>query len=167
MYTTTVDVKKEAGLFDNDSILDQDVEMLIQDAQCVVDGYLIGKYTVPFSDYPASPPLIERITRGIAASYLLLREYGPMNPGDAKDGDSKEKQMMSMLAKIQKGTLVLVDDNGVSLLSKDNMATSYFPTDADSSISGDSVQNEDIGAFETAQSDSGNGGPYIRMGTKW
>ena len=162
-YTTVDDVKKEAGMSDNENIADEDVQDFIITAQSIINGRLVGKYTIPFS-FTDTPGIIERICRGLAAAYLLMQEYGPMSPGDAKDGEAKEALMMKLLKELQRGETVVVNNDGVSMLSKENMATSYQPKSSDDTSG---VQSEDIGNFEVASSDTPSKGPYIKMGQKF
>ena len=164
-YTTVDDVKKESGMQDNENIGDEDVQDFINTATAIINGYLSGKYEVPFALQPETPQLIERICRGIASAYLLMQEYGPMSPGDAKDGDAKEKLMMKLLEKVQKGTMVVVDNDGKSILANDKTSTSSFPS-GDSNVN--STIHEDTGGFGVAGSDEeSTNGPYIQIGKKW
>lgn len=162
-YCDIEDVKKESGMDGNKEIADRDVQDFIDTAQSIVNGSLYGKYALPFDDQPNTPQLIERITRGIASAYLLMQEYGPMNTGDAKDGDAKEKLMMKMLEKLQKGGMVVVDNSGTSLLPTDKTSASGNPNDSNSNSDG--TQYENTGGLDDSYNK--HQGPYIKMDTKW
>ena len=163
-YTTVDDVKREAGMSDNENIADEDVQDFITTAESIINGRLVGKYTIPFS-FTDTPGIIERICRGLAAAYLLMQEYGPMSPGDSKDGEAKETLMMKLLKELQRGETVVVDNEGVSMLTPENKATSYQPKGSSSSAG--AVVSENIGNFEVASSDTPSSGPHIKMGQKF
>jgi phage gp36-like protein len=169
-YTDVEDVKKESGMQDNENISDEDVQDFIDTAAAIINSRLAGKYNLPFADQPATPQIVERIARGIASAYLLMQEYGPMNSGDAKDGDSKEKLMMKLLRELQKGETVVVDNAGVSMLSESNKSSSFYPTDASSCQTGGNIIETD-GSYDSLESSqnfgSGGNGPYIRLEKKW
>jgi hypothetical protein len=109
---------------------------------------------LPFDEYPAAPPLIENISRKLAAAYLLQAEYGPMNTGDSKDGFAKEKSAIAIIEKLQKGTITLCDKDGVSLLDDSKLTTSFLPSDATSNNSTDDESTNDSG-------------PYIKIDKRW
>jgi phage gp36-like protein len=163
-YTIVDDVKVESGMSQNPYVKEEDVQDKIDDAEAIINSYLHGKYTLPFTQYPDAPPLIENIARKLASAYLLQMEYGPMNPGDAKDGFGKEKTVMSTIEKIQKGVVTLCDKNGNSLLNSNNLKTSFLPNDASSNTdTGDQTPIPGV-----PQGGGGpNGGPRVKLEKTW
>jgi phage gp36-like protein len=150
MYSTIAEVKSEASLTDNLYITDAEVTTKINNADAVINAYLSGKYTIPFT----TPPfMIVLISTYLAAGYLLKKDYGPMAPGDSKDGDDKIKLGMNMLVDLQKGKITLMSDTGASLLSDTNKTTSSIP---DSSNQNYNTDEEAI-----------YNGPLIRISKKW
>lgn len=165
-YTKIDDVKVESGLADNPYILDEDVQDKIDEAQAVINSYLHGKYDLPFTPYPDAPPLIENVTRKLASAYLLQMEYGPMNPGDAKDGFAKENRIMATIEKIQKGTIVLCDKNGVTLLASNNLNTSFLPNDSTSNMTTNDFDLMGVPG-QPVGSNNPQTGPFIRLKKNW
>jgi phage gp36-like protein len=165
MYAFIDDVKVEAGLQGNLYIRKEDIEGKIDDASAIIDSYLGGLYPLPFDkDSQGStidaPPLIKRLATKLAAAYLLQMDYGPMSPGDAKDGASKEQRVIDTLEKIQNSTIVLHDSQGQSLLSKNNMNTQFIPNDTTGEVIAESIPGQPGGTLRSDQ-------PYVEIERKW
>lgn len=165
-YSTVEDVKNTAGFSNNPYILDEDVQDYMDTADSIINSYLHGKYAVPFPDSPNAPPLIEMISKKLAAAYALQTEYGPMSPGDSKDGFAKEASAMSTIEKIQKGTITLVDKDGVSLLAKSGMVSSFLPDDATSQALATDSNGAPIPGVPEGDVNS-TVGPRITLEKKW
>ncbi len=112
-------VRDEAGLEDNRNLDDGKIAERRDQAEDEVLGRLAAAgYVVPLQSSNGTlyvPPLIENITRLLAAGYLLLQEYGSVEEGNTKDGNAKIKQANAMLDAIQKQEMVLVDVIGTGL----------------------------------------------------
>lgn len=165
MYCTVEDVKDEASMSDNPFLTDEEVTKKIKNAESVINGFIITKYSVPFED-DAVPYLINHIAVQLAAGMILKKDYGPMAPGDSKDGQAKHDDAMDLLMKLQKGTITLTDIAASTLLNDDNKTVSFFPTDASSN-------NQNVTApvgpgfnGNVLPGTSGNG-PYIDIEKKW
>jgi len=78
------------------------------DAENTVKGAVLsGGYVLPI-DEPIPGSLI-RITRQLAAAFLLQEEYGTAAQGSSKDGYEKEDRVMKRLEQIQTGEVTLTD----------------------------------------------------------
>lgn len=170
MYTTVAEAKAEASLTKNNFITDEEVEAKIKKADSLINAYLIGKYAVPIGDIENEdkpvPELIQLISTWLAAGYLLKKDYGPMHPGDSKDGADKISDAMKELIKLQKGSVTLTDNDGNSLKSDSKKTTSSYPNDTSSSN-----QNVDYGGIGAMSNDvaataPGNG-PKIKLDKQW
>jgi len=162
MYTTVEEVKAEASLSKNNFITDEEVESKINNADSVINAYLSGKYPIPFT---TPPYMIKLISTYLAAGYLLKKDYGPMHPGDSKDGDDKIKMGMDMLRDLQKGKITLTKDDGSSLLADDKKVTSSYPNNASSNDN--NADYSQAGSMDPNVAGSSGNGPYIKIQTKW
>lgn len=162
-YSAIDDAKNTAGLDQNPYILGEDVQDYIDTADSIINSYLHGKYIIPFNPVP---PLVYMLSRKLAAAYMLQTEYGPMTPGDNKDGFAKEATAMATLEKIQKGTITLVDASGASLLPASGLVTSFLPND----MTSQQLATDNYGA-PIAGVPQGNindpAGPRITLEKRW
>lgn len=112
-YCSVEEIRGEAGLKNNRWISDSDVDTKRIEAQAEIDAALQGIYSVPFT-----PPInaqITNITKLLAAGFVLLKDYGPLNNGSSKDGQKKVDEARAILARIKTKELVLTDSDGGSL----------------------------------------------------
>src|ERR1700719_4194142 len=114
-YCSIEDVRREAGLLQDNQIQSTQVAVRRDQAESEVDGALLASgYSLPLVDAmgnPFIPPVISNITRLIAAGYVLIQDYGPISSGDTKDGEMKQKAGLGLLTEIQDHTIILVDSN--------------------------------------------------------
>jgi hypothetical protein len=112
-------VRLEAGL-QNATHLD---DSLIAERRDQAEDEVLGRlaaagYVIPLQASNGTlfvPPMVENITRLLAAGYLMIQEYGELAEEDPKSGKSKIKQAYDMLRDIQEQKVILVDVVGVSL----------------------------------------------------
>lgn len=126
-YVTVEQVRKSAGFKGNDNIPDADIAEARDDAESTVKGALYsGGYVLPIND--PIPGSVVRITRQLAAAYLLQEEYGAAAQGTNKDGYEKEDKIMTRLEAIQEGKITLTDVHTEEEESKVD-AVSGWPND--------------------------------------
>lgn len=129
-YTTTYDVRREAGLMNNPYIADDWVRQNMAEAQNTIDSHLGGQYTIPFNPVPA---VISRLAKILAAGYILKGEFGQAAIGTNADGQAKIDEATNMLNLIRAGEVEVVGaegsdirpDTGVSGIPNSETATSY------------------------------------------
>lgn len=109
-YTTVVNIRREAGFDNNRNITDNEIALARAEAQAQVNALLVGRYVVPFTD-PINP-LIERITKVLAAGYLLKEQYGTFGTSDTTNGDNKVNWAMGLLGQLKSGDVVLTNPDG-------------------------------------------------------
>jgi hypothetical protein len=119
-YATWEQVREEAGLTNNRYIPAGVYQEKLLSAQGEVNASLrIGGYTLPLTSVPE---LVKNATILIAAGYVLLKEYGPENTGTNKEGNLKLTEGRKLLAKIEGGGAVLVDNQGASISGSSRIA---------------------------------------------
>jgi hypothetical protein len=111
-------VRLEAGL-QNANHLDASViaERRDQAEDEVLGRLAAAGYVIPLQASNGSlyvPPMIEGITRSLAAGFLMIREFGEVAEEDSKDGKAKITHARDMLDDIQAQKIVLVDTVGAS-----------------------------------------------------
>lgn len=109
-YTSVENIRREAGLYNNQFITDAMIDAARYRAQFEIDGALQGMYTIPFQ--PPINPIVATMTDKLAASYLLATDYGPMASGNSKDADKKLTEYQRIMQKIDSKSYVLTDVNG-------------------------------------------------------
>jgi hypothetical protein len=109
-YCSIDDIREEAGFQNNGFITDAAIDVKRQEAQARINSALSGIYTIPF----VAPinPLIQQVTRLLAAGYLLLQDYGPMTNMTTDNGQKKVDEAEKILEKLNTKKLVLVDTAG-------------------------------------------------------
>ena len=123
-YSTSVNVKLEAGFENNNNILAATVTRHISAGDSRIDSVLSKLYTLPLSTTPA---LIEQISRLLGAGYLMLEEYGTEAEGTSKDGAAKVTKAEGLLKMIGEGTIILVGTDGVELSRSTSLRLGGFP----------------------------------------
>jgi len=112
-------IRRESGLTDNRTIDDGQIAERRDQAEAEVLGALAAAgYTIPLTasnGNPYVPPMVENITRLLAAGYMLAQEFQPSSTDDVNPGKGKIKQAHQMLESIQKQVVVLLDTTGASL----------------------------------------------------
>lgn len=131
-YCTIQQIRKAAGLFNNQFITGSDVDEKRQEAQSEVDAALAGTYTVPFQS--PVPTMINGVTRLLAAGKLLTDNYGPNDGPMSADGESKIAEARNMLAKIDSKIFALTDYNGNSLVLSTALSTQSWPNKQTASL---------------------------------
>jgi hypothetical protein len=109
-YCSIQAVREEAGFQNNKYINDSQINNERQAAQDEINAELNGIYTIPF-EAPISP-LITRITKTLAAGFLLSKDYGVVNKFSTNNGDAKVKEARDMLQKLSTKEYVLTDNSG-------------------------------------------------------
>ena len=125
-YSTEANVKQEAGFENNANITSATVNRHISAADSRIDSILTKLYTLPLSETPA---LIEKISRYLAAGYLMLEEYGTEAEGTSKDGQAKVNQAEATLADIALGIILLIGTDGAELSTSSGITLDGFPND--------------------------------------
>ena len=120
-YSTTLQIRREAGFYGNPDIDDDDIDAIRGQAYNIVRGIISGRYSIThlvpgdslFTDSQAAG-LLERAEILIAAGNLLNQEYGPEQMGEDYDGDRKIKEGKSLLFQLfdTKMPTRLIDVNG-------------------------------------------------------
>ncbi len=121
-YSTTEDVRREAGLLTNQQLADTQVDFRRLQGDSEIDGVLLASgYTLPLKDGRGElyvPPLINNIARLLSAGYVLIQDYGPIAEGNSKDGEDKLKVAKQLLQDLQERKKVLVDLAGNLMSTK-------------------------------------------------
>lgn len=130
-YATWEEVREEAGLTDNRFIPEGVYQDKLTMAQGEVNASLkIGGYTLPLTTVPT---MVKNATLLIAAGYVLLKDYGPETTGTNKEGNQKLTAGHNLLMKIEKGGLVLVDEQGANISRSDSI--NGYPDDTAADLS--------------------------------
>ncbi len=87
-----------------------------------------------------TPPLVENITRLLAAGYMLNQDYGSTTEGDTKNGGGKISQARKLLDDIQSQTLVLLDTAGAQLAR--SLQVGGWPDSTTAEVGTDGVNGE-------------------------
>lgn len=120
-YASVEDVRLEAGLQGATELDDSVFSARRDQAEDEINGRLAASgYTIPLQNASGTllvPPIIENITRLLAAGYVLNQDYGPTTEGDTKNGDTKIKQARALLDEIQNKQIILLDVLGASLVN--------------------------------------------------
>jgi hypothetical protein len=109
-YCSIQNIREEAGFQNNRYITDSQINNERQAAQDEINGELSGIYTLPFE--PPINPMITRITKVLAAGFLLSKDYGVVNTFSTNNGATKTKEARDLLAKIASKEYVLNDATG-------------------------------------------------------
>lgn len=109
-YCSIQAIREEAGFQNNRYITDNQINNERQAAQDEINAELNGIYTIPF-ETPISP-LITRITKTLAAGFLLSKDYGVVNSFSTNNGTNKTKEARDMLMKLSTKEYVLTDSSG-------------------------------------------------------
>lgn len=126
-YCSLESIINVAGLHTNRYISQYQVDQARQAAQDEIDGALIGRYTIPFTD--PVPEKIRDITTRLAAGLLLI-DIGSNSPAAIAQGEKKRDAARADLMAIQSRTSTVVQ-NGQSLATSSSGGFSMYP-DADS-----------------------------------
>lgn len=120
-YVSGEDIRREAGLMNNQQIADTQIAARRDHAESEVNGVLRASgYALPLRDGQGdyyTPGVIENISRLLAAGYVLIQDYGPIADGNSKDGKQKLDEAHALLKQIQERTLVLTDSTGQLMAS--------------------------------------------------
>lgn len=119
-YATVGEVRAESGMSNNRYLSDVYIAERLQDAMDTVNTYLQNSYDVPFE--APIPPMINNITKILAAGYVLRKEYGTTTTGTNKDGQTKIDWAIEQLEKIQSGDIQLVDSSGDPIITGDRIS---------------------------------------------
>lgn len=109
-YTTVEAIRDESGFDKNSNIPYGDVYAQMTAAQSYINGYLTGKYTIPFTT-PINP-FIEKLTKVLAAGYLLVDQFGSFATSSTNNGDVKIKWVEDQLKQLKAGQIVLTNADG-------------------------------------------------------
>lgn len=124
-YVSVEDIRREAGLTDNQQIQDTQIATRRDQAESEVKGGLIASdYVLPLQDNLGNfycPPVIANITRLLAAGYVLEQDYGPIAPDSSKDGARKIKEALGLLTEVQDHTIILVDINEQQMATQERV----------------------------------------------
>jgi len=112
LYCSVEDVKKKAGLQNNQFLEDSLVDQKRQAAKSHIDAELTGLYVVPFTA-PINP-LIREIAMTLAAGYLLISEFGAGSAATRAQGEEFIKQAQGTLHRINNKELKLTGVTGVA-----------------------------------------------------
>lgn len=122
-YCSIQEIIDEAGLGD----FHLDPSKLAQyrvEAQSEVKGAMSSAgYTMPLQTTSGTyyvPDMITGVTKRLAAGFALVRNYGTVKPGSAKDGKAKIDDARALIAMIQLNDVVLLDTNEQQL-AKQNL----------------------------------------------
>lgn len=129
-YTTIYNIRREAGLLNNQFISDSIIDSQRQRVQFEIDAALFGMYSVPFQ--PPINPLVAILTEKLAASYLLAIDYGPMASGNSKDANVKLDEYERLMEKIDSKIYILTDNNGNDLSVRGAGGNKSWPNDSTS-----------------------------------
>lgn len=141
-YTTLENIRREAGMGNNQFITDSQIDAARYRAQFELDGALQGMYPVPFQ--PPINPMVALMTEKLAASYLLSIDYGPMASGNSKDADKKLGEYQRLMDKIDSKNYVLTDTNGNDLSIAGAGGNKAWPNDTTATTDGSSGGNTRI-----------------------
>lgn len=124
-YASLADIRNEAGFNRSRNITDAIIDQKRQAAQTMINGALVGIYSLPFA-VPINP-LIADMTIRLAAGWLLLEQYGHFDTMNTNNGQKKvdsvfNKDKTGDLDKLQSGSMNLVDANGSSSRITDTAA---------------------------------------------
>lgn len=154
-YASIEAIRGEAGFLNNRNISDAVIDQKRQAAQELINSALVGRYTLPLST-PINP-LVEQMTRLLAAGYLLTQEVG-LTPNSIYHRQGMEKIKMvtnedgtGLLDRIDKGKLSLLDQTKV---------TSELST-------GINVKGHPIDSTATASAANGGGARMFRVSDEY
>lgn len=139
-YSTTDNVKQEAGFENNANIATATVTRHISAADSRIDSVIVKLYTLPLSETPA---IIEMISRNLAAGYLMLEEYGTEAEGTSKDGHAKVKYAEDQLKMILDGLIPLVGSSGTELATSSSVRIKGFPDNTTGTDMTDQANKDD------------------------
>jgi len=104
-YSTVQDVKDNHDRISKTK-LEREIEGFITDADAIIDAFISGKYSLPFS---STPPLLKTISKNIATYFTLRRSFGAVTD-DVEDWiASYYEQSMEFLKMIRSCEMMLVD----------------------------------------------------------
>ncbi len=118
-YTTNPEVKKEAGMYNNECIEEPLVTKYREEAYALIRAKVACRYNVSSlvasnEDLSGSDAekVLQRIEELYAAGMLLTKEYGHNDDPNDEDGIDKLNRAGAMLNDIANGDLKLIDENG-------------------------------------------------------
>lgn len=111
-YTTTAEIREEAGFKNNPHIIDTSIDIQRIRAFGVVNSYVRSRYKLPaISDAnfvgSDSAILLASIERVLAGGYLLITEYGAEGKNSDKDGYRRVSDAEKLLADIRDNKIAL------------------------------------------------------------
>lgn len=130
-YSTTLQVRREAGFYGNPNVGDDQIDTIRGQAYATVRGIVAGRYSitdmVPGNtnfDGSQAALLLQRAEILIAAGYLLGQEFGEEQLGEDYDAERKIKQGKDVLLPIfdTKAPIRLIGADGVEF-SRVSVAT--------------------------------------------
>lgn len=135
VYTSVYNIRREAGMLNNQYVTDSMIDAARYRAQYEIDGGLAGMYPVPFQ--PPINPMIAALTEKLSAFYLLSTDYGPLATGNSKSATDKQTEFQRLMDNLDTKKYILTDTNGNDLSfagaggikSWPNKTTSTTPTD--------------------------------------
>lgn len=139
-YSTTANVRQEAGFTNNANVVDATINRHIAAADSRIDSVIVKLYTLPLSSTPA---IIEMISRNLSAGYLLLEEYGTEAEGTTKDGNAKVKYAEAQLKMILEGLIPLVGSDGAELATSSSVQIKGFPNNTTGTDMTDQANKDD------------------------
>lgn len=133
-YVSIGAIRYEAGFANNVNIKDTTIAECRNEAESTINSRLHGFFTLPLTEPVAGN--VSRMTKMLAAGYLLNREYGAMNTGGTSaQGQAKinevlgTKDMPGSLAELIDGTTTIVGTNDTDLSTSNQV--SYYPDDSE------------------------------------
>ena len=107
-YNKVEEIRIRSGIKDNPNFDDSQIQTQITIADSIVDGYIIDQYTLPLSSTCST---VKELAGELATALILREQYGPEVADTDKDGEAKFDNVISILEKIQNGTLKLLTDS--------------------------------------------------------
>lgn len=124
-YCSVASIRSRAGMGGNKWITDATIDVHRQAAQTEINSNLTGLYSLPFTS-PINP-LIKEIAIKLAAGFLLLDDYGPVNVLNTTNGQKMVDDARAMIARIKNKELVLGDALGNSTAIEGSNSFTTWP----------------------------------------
>ena len=127
-YTTVDNTRISAGIVGNLNISTASIEQKITMADGIINGKIMDVYTLPLAETPSF--LIE-IASQLAASFILIDEYGKEAKDTDKDGYNRLKLIYNdkktgLLDRIQKKEIKLISDTTSEELAVSSVKSPSF-----------------------------------------
>lgn len=126
-YTSVYEIRKTAGMVNNQFITDADIDAKRLEAQQEINAALSGMYTVPFQ--PPIDPMVSGITRMLAAGKLMQDDPGGSGGNSMiyQEGQDKIDQARQMLQLIDNRKYFLTDVTGQPTINPNSQSSKAFP----------------------------------------